>query len=204
MTDTPPKNDTSDEPVLAESASQEAIAPTQADELVLLAEQVKKQEEEIARLKDQYLRAVAETENVRTRARRDIEDTGKYAATKFARDMVGLIENLGRASQSVTAEARAGNPIIKQVGDGIDMTMQELLSMFERHGIKRVSPLGEKFDHNFHQAVAQVPTADAAPGTVVQVLQAGYILHDRLLRPAMVNVAIEAKSGEAAPMDKSA
>jgi len=149
-------------------------------------------EEEIAKLKDMYLRAMAETENVRTRAKRDAEDTAKYASTKFARDMVNIVENLGRASQSISPQARAENEVLKQVGEGIDMTMQELLGIFERNGIRRLSPLGEKFDHNFHQAVAQVESPDAAPGTVTQVLQAGYMLHDRLLRPAMVTVATQA------------
>jgi molecular chaperone GrpE len=151
---------------------------------------IKELEEETAKLKDAYLRAMAETENVRTRAKRDADDTAKYATTKFARDMVNIIENLGRATQSISAEARSDNPVLKQVGEGLDMTMQELLGIFERHGIKRIDPMGEKFDHNYHQAVAQIPSAEAAPGTVLQVLQAGYVLHDRLLRPAMVNVAV--------------
>jgi len=153
---------------------------------------IKELEEEVAKLKDAYLRAMAETENVRTRARRDMDDTAKYAATKFARDMVNIIENLDRASQSIPAEVRASNDILKQVGDGIDMTMQELLGIFERNGIKRINPLGEKFDHNFHQAVTQVPDSEKPPGTVTQVLQAGYVLHDRLLRPAMVCVSTAA------------
>jgi molecular chaperone GrpE len=153
--------------------------------------EIQRQAEEIARLKDQYLRAMAETENVRARARRDIEDTTKYAATKFAREMVGIVENLQRASASITAEARAGNEVLKQVGDGLDMTLQELLSVFERNGIRRISPAGQKFDHNFHQAVAQVESADVPPGNVLQVLQSGYLLHDRLLKPAMVTVATQ-------------
>lgn len=148
-------------------------------------------DEEIAKLKDAYLRAMAETENVRARAKRDLEDSSKYAATKFARDMVNIVENLGRAAQSITPDARLHNPVLKQVGDGIDMTMQELLGIFERNGITRINPEGQKFDHNFHQAMAQVPTNDAAPGTVLNVLQAGYVLHDRLLRPAMVTVATQ-------------
>jgi len=153
--------------------------------------EIRRQAEEIARLKDQYLRAMAETENVRARARRDIEDTTKYAATKFAREMVGIVENLQRASASITAEARAGSEVLKQVGDGLDMTLQELLSVFERNGIRRISPAGQKFDHNFHQAVAQVESAGVPPGNVLQVLQSGYLLHDRLLKPAMVTVATQ-------------
>lgn len=150
-------------------------------------------EEEIKKLKDMYLRAMAETENVRARAKRDMEDTAKYAVTRFARDMVNIIENLDRASASIPPETRTANPVLKQVGEGIDMTMSELLGIFERNGIKRISPAGEKFDHNYHQAVSQIPNTDTAPGTVMQVLQAGYTLHDRLLRPAMVTVAATPK-----------
>jgi molecular chaperone GrpE len=153
------------------------------------AKQLAEQAQEIARLKDAYLRAMAETENVRARARRENEDTSKYAVTKFARDIVNIVENLQRASASILPEARASNEVLKQVGDGIDISMQELLGIFERNGIKRISPEGQKFDSNFHQAVAQVPSKDVPPGGVVQVLQAGYTLHDRLLKPAMVTVA---------------
>jgi len=166
-----------------------------------LAEQLKQQAEEITKFKDLYLRAMAETENVRARARRDLEDSSKYAVTKFARDMVGIVENLQRASTSIAPEARAGNPVLKQVGEGIDMTMQELLGIFERNGIKRVNPAGQKFDHNLHQAVAQVERGDLVPGTVADVLQAGYMLHDRLLKPAMVTVAA---TPAASPADASA
>ncbi|HEU5047965.1 MAG TPA: nucleotide exchange factor GrpE [Rickettsiales bacterium] len=152
-------------------------------------DQTAKFEEEIARLKDMYMRAMAETENVRARAKRETEDTAKYATTKFARDMVNILENLVRAASCITKEQREGSEIVRQVAEGIDMTVQELGGIFERNGIKRIDPQGEKFDHNFHQAVAQVESTDAAAGTVLQVLQAGYKLHDRLLRPAMVTVA---------------
>lgn len=155
------------------------------------ADIIRERDEEIAKLKDMYLRAMAETENVRNRSRREIEDTAKFAVTKFARDMVNLIETLSRAAASVTPEARSSNEMLKQVGEGLDMTLQELLGIFERNGIKRINPEGDKFDHNLHQAVAQVESAEKAPGTVLQVLQAGYSLHDRLLKPAMVTVSTQ-------------
>lgn len=176
-----------DEIPLPEEQPQEAPASELPSDP--LAEQLRKQEEEIARLKDQYLRAVAETENVRMRAKRESEETSKYAITRFARDMVNIVENLQRASDSISSEARAQHDMLKQVGGGLDMTMQELMGIFERHGIKRINPHGEKFDHNYHEAVAQVPGSGQPAGTVTQVLQAGYILHDRLLKPAMVTVA---------------
>ncbi len=158
------------------------------------ADLLRAKDEEIARLKDLYLRAVAETENVRTRARRDNDDMSRFAISKFARDMVALVDTFSRAAASVTSEARSSNEMLKQVGDGLDMTLQELLSIFERHGIKRINPVGEKFDHNTHQAVAQVESAEHPPGTVLQVLQAGYSLHDRLLKPAMVTVTTQAST----------
>jgi molecular chaperone GrpE len=186
MTEAAKKEETASE-IEQETALAEPAAETMPQDET--AEEIARQAEEIAQLKDQYLRAMAETENVRSRARRDIEDNTKYATTKFAREMVGIIENLQRASGSITAEARAGNEVLKQVGEGLDMTLQEMVNIFERNHIKRISPEGQKFDHNFHQAVAQVESAEVPPGNVVQVLQAGYVLHDRLLKPAMVTVA---------------
>ena len=153
----------------------------------------KKLEEETAKLRDQWVRAVAETDNVRKRAQRDQEETSRYAITAFARDMVSVLENLKRASESVPAEQRKGNDLLKTIGEGVDLTLQELLGIFEKFGIKRLDPMGEKFDHNFHQAVVQVERNDVAPGTVIQVVQAGYVIADRLLRPAMVAVS---KQGE--------
>lgn len=147
---------------------------------------------EVNTLKDRLLRAVAETENTRKRAQRDVEETAKYAVTPLARDLVNVAENLQRALDTIPAAQRAANPLLKSLGDGVEMTLKELLATFEKHGIHRVDPLGEKFDHNYHQAVIQVESPEEA-GTIVQVLQAGYVIHDRLLRPAMVGVA---KQGE--------
>ena len=160
-------------------------------------------EQEVAKLRDQLLRAVAETDNVRKRAERDREESSKYAITKFAGDMVSVLENLKRASESISAEARAGNPQLATLGEGVDLTLKELLSTFERYGIQRIDPQGQKFDHNFHQAVAQVDQPGAAPGTVVQVVQAGYVIEGRLLRPAMVAVS-KAAPGEAKKVDTTA
>ena len=145
--------------------------------------------EENAKIKDQALRALAEAENTRKRAQRDIEEGSKYAVTRFATDLVGVIENLQRASQSIPEEAREGNEMLKNLGGGVDMVMREMLGIFERNGIRRIDPLGEKFDHNFHQAVIQIENPDVPVGTILQVLQAGYIIHDRLLKPAMVSVS---------------
>lgn len=146
-------------------------------------------EEEIAKLKDQLLRTMAEMENLRRRTERDKEDIGKYAIASFARDLVAVADNLKRAEDAIPEDARAGDGPLKTLWEGVDLTRRELLGVFERHGIKRLDPKGEKFDHNFHQAVAQVETKDAEPGTVMDVFQAGYVIFNRLLKPAMVTVA---------------
>jgi len=145
-------------------------------------------EAQLAQMKDQWVRAAAETENVRKRAERDQQETARYASSKFARDMVDVLENVKRAAESITADKRDGSELLKTVGDGLDMTAKELSDIFARHGVMRIDPMGEKFDHNLHQAVVQVEQPGTEPGTVIQVVQAGYTLHDRLLRPAMVAV----------------
>lgn len=146
-------------------------------------------QDEVASLKEQLLRAMAEVENTRRRARLDVEEAGKYAVTGFAREIVGVVDNLQRATASIPPEAREADPNVKNLAEGVDMTLRELLSALEKHGIQPIDPMGEKFDPNRHQAVVQIETDEQAPGTVVQVMQTGYILKDRLLRPAMVGVA---------------
>jgi molecular chaperone GrpE len=147
------------------------------------------QAEEIATLKDQLIRSVAEMENLRKRHERDMQDARKYAVTGFARDMVGVMENLQLALLNIPEEARKADEKLGTLAEGVEMTANELTRIFQNHGIVRITPLGEKFNHNFHQAVAQVEDASKEAGTITQVLQAGYIIHDRLLRPAMVTVA---------------
>lgn len=146
-------------------------------------------EAQIAKLKDQWARAAAEADNIRKRAERDQQETAKYAASNFARDVLNVLENVMRAAESITPEKRAESELLKTVGEGMDMTVEELQTILTRQGVKRIDPLGTKFDHNLHQAVVQVDHPDAEPGTVVQVVQAGYVMHDRLLKPAMVAVA---------------
>ncbi len=161
-------------------------------------------ETEISQLKEQLMRALAETENVRKRAARDVEETNKYAVSGFARQLVSVIENLQRAHSSIPPELMATNEQVKTLAQGVEMTMAELLAVFARNGIKRIQPeLGEKFDHNLHQAMAQIEDATAQPGTVLQVFQAGYVIHDRLLQPALVNVAKRAELA-AAQLDTNA
>jgi molecular chaperone GrpE len=145
---------------------------------------------ELAETKDRLLRALAETENLRRRSVRDLEEAHKYAITNFARELLEVADNLSRALDAVPQRAREEIEFVKNLADGIAMTEKALLACFERHKIATVTPeIGEKFDHNRHQAMFEVASADQAPGTVAQVLQPGYTIADRLLRPALVGVA---------------
>ena len=144
---------------------------------------------EIAQLKDQLLRALAETENTRKRAERDRDDTAKFAVSNFARDMLAVADNLKRAVDSVPADAKAGNAALATLLEGVELTDRQVASLFEKHGIQRLAPIDQPFDPNLHQAMFEVPGTGKPAGTVVQVLQAGFTIHGRLLRPAMVGVA---------------
>lgn len=159
---------------------EEDAEPTDADVIAEL-------QSEIAVLKDNLLRARAETENVRRRADKDKADAGKYAVTGFARDMLNVSDNLRRALDAQPDEI---SDEMKGFVEGVAMTESELLNTMERYGITKVEPeVGEKFDHKFHQAMFEVPTEELAPGSVMQVVAPGYVIKDRLLRPAMVGVA---------------
>lgn len=145
-------------------------------------------EEQLAAMKDQWLRAMAETENLRRRSQKEREDALKYASTAFAKDMISIGDNLRRALETCPSHDELSESV-KGLISGIEMTEKELETTFERHGIKKMIPLEDKFDPNLHQAMFEIPNSGKANGTVIQVLQAGYIMHDRLLRPAMVGVA---------------
>ena len=143
-------------------------------------------------LKDQLLRALAESENTRRRSERDVQGAKKYGHTGLARDLVGAIDNLARALDIMKAddfETGSLSEAMTNVLTGIELSWTEIMTITEKHGIKQINPKGEKFDYNFHQAMFEVPTAETPPGMVVEVLQHGYVLHDRLLRPAMVGVS---------------
>lgn len=141
-------------------------------------------EAEVARLKDQALRAIAETENVRRRAERERDDASRYAVSGFAGALLDVADNLSQALATAPAD-----PAVAALRQGVELTERTLLGVFEKHGVARFNPAGEPFDPNRHQAVFEVETADQPAGTVVQVLRAGFMLHGRLLRPAMVAVA---------------
>jgi molecular chaperone GrpE len=162
-----------------------------------LAERLAVTEAELAEAKDRALRALAEVENIRRRAERERADAAKYGASNLAKDLVNVADNLRRALDSVP-QGQAGDELMRTLLEGVGATERELLAAFERHGIRRIDPKGERFDHNLHQAMFEVENTGQPSGTVVQVLQPGYVMHDRLLRPAMVGVA---KSAQKPPPD---
>lgn len=154
-------------------------------------------ETENAALKEQALRLAAEAENTRRRAEREMNDARAYAIQRFARDLLGVADNLSRALKAAPTDA--ADPAFRNLALGIEMTEKELLSAFERNGLKRLEPAaGDKFDPNLHQAVMEQPAADVAPGAVISTMQTGWELFSRVVRPAMVVVA--ARSGAAAPV----
>jgi molecular chaperone GrpE len=145
-------------------------------------------ERELADSQDRLLRALAETENTRRRAQRERIDAERYGFAKFAGDLLSVADNLHRALDSLP-ESEAKDDRMRSLLAGVAATERELMAAFERHGLKRIDPKGERFDHNFHQAVFEIENSGQPAGTVVEVLQPGYVVHDRLLRPAMVGVA---------------
>ncbi|PBB35533.1 nucleotide exchange factor GrpE [Mesorhizobium sp. WSM3868] len=141
-------------------------------------------------LKDRALRIAAEMENLRRRTARDVHDARTYAVANFARDMLSVSDNLRRALDAIPTEAKAsGDAGFKALIEGVDLTERAMLAALERHGVKKLAPEGEKFDPNFHQAMFEVPNPDVPAGTVVQVVQPGYSIGERVLRPAMVGVS---------------
>jgi molecular chaperone GrpE len=144
---------------------------------------------EIESLKDQRLRAMAESENIRRRVEKEKAEISQYAVTKFARDMLGIADNFARALAACPPALReAADPQIKAVLDGVEATDRQLLATLERYDVKQIGTDG-KFDPNLHQAIAEVPGAGKPPGVIVDVVQTGFMIGDRLLRPAMVTVA---------------
>lgn len=153
-----------------------------------LGEALDRLREDLEAAKQEVLYAKAETQNVRRRLEKDIQDARAYAATGFARDILSVSDNLSRALDAIPAELREDEKL-KNLVAGIEATAREIDKAFAVHGISRIAAVGLPLDPNQHQAMIEIPSADAEPGTVVQELQAGYMIKDRLLRPAMVAVA---------------
>jgi molecular chaperone GrpE len=140
-------------------------------------------------MRDRLLRTMADMENLRRRTEREKADNARYAISNFARDVLTVGDNLRRTIEHVPAEAAAQDPALKSFLDGVELTERELLNVLERHGVTRIDPVGQRFDPNCHQAMYEVENPDVPEGTVVEVMQAGYVIGDRCLRPALVAVA---------------
>ena len=146
-------------------------------------------EPEEEELRNQLLRAMADNENLRKRTEREVAAAKKYGPFSFVRDLLASLDNLEKAISLIPENKDEMDETLKNILIGVDMTGREFASVLERHGISKINPEGEKFDYNLHQAMFEVPTNEVEPGTVVQVVQLGYLLHDRLMRPAMVGVS---------------
>lgn len=190
-----PSNAGAAQPAGAATDASQAQAADPAARIAELEARLTAAEAETAAAKDQALRAMAEAENTRRRIQRDAEEREKYALSGFARELTSVVDNLRRALETLPAEARTGDARLDQFAQGVELTEREFMAILDRNGIRRVNPLGQAFDHNLHQAIAQAESAEHAPGMVMQVVQAGYTLHGRILRPALVVVAKAAGAG---------
>lgn len=163
-------------------------------------------EREHTEMKDRLLRTLAEMENLRKRTEREIADSRLYSVTSFARDLLVVADNMRRALETVTPELRGtAEAGVKAVVDGIELTERELLKALEKNGVRQFTPQGEKFDPNLHQAMFEIPDATVPAGSVVQVVQPGYMIGDRVLRPALVGVSKGGpKTGPGAPSNDNA
>ncbi len=190
------KTDNKDENSLEENtnidqdtSTGEVSVDKNGDEDISIEQTVENQNEEIIELKDQLLRSLAESENLRKRTIKEIADAKKYSHIYFIRDLVSSVDNLQRALEAVPDDKSQLSEPIKNLVIGLEIVEKEILNTFEKHSLKQINPLGEKFDYNLHQAMFEVPTNEKEPGYVVEVSQKGYLLHDRLVRPAMVGIS---------------
>ena len=159
------------------------------DEDISIEDTVENQKNEIQELKDQLLRSLADSENLRKRTTKEIADAKRYSHISFVRDLVSSVDNLQRALKAVPDDKSELSEPVKNLIIGLEIVEKEIINTFEKHNLKEISPLHEKFDYNLHQAMFEVPTTEKEPGYVVEVSQKGYLLHDRLVRPAMVGIS---------------
>ena len=146
-------------------------------------------EQKVLDLKDQLMRALADGENLRKRTLKDIENSKKYSHISFVKDLITSVDNFQRALKAVPEDKSSLPEPIQNLIVGLEIVEKEISATLEKHNVKLIDPLGEKFDYNFHQAMFEVPTNEEEPGKVVEVSQKGYVLHDRLVRPAMVGIS---------------
>ena len=157
-------------------------------------------EEKVLVLKDQLMRSLADGENLRKRTLKDIENSKKYSHISFVKDLVTSVDNFQRALKAVPEDKSSLPEPIKNLIVGLEIVEKEILVTLEKHNVKLIDPMGKKFDYNLHQAMFEVPTNEEEPGKVVEVSQKGYVLHDRLVRPAMVGIS---KKIDENPSDKN-
>jgi molecular chaperone GrpE len=194
MTDSPPRRPDDITSMASETLPGADSTATEAERVAALVESLAR---ESADNKDKLLRALAEMENMRRRTERQVADARDYGITAFARDVLAVADNMSRALTALDKELREkAEPGVKALLDGVDLTERELLKVLDKHGVKKFEPNGEKFDPNLHQAMYEVPDPSLPAGTVAQVVQAGYMIGERVLRPALVGVA---KGGPKAP-----
>ena len=204
-----PEQDMEDAPEdqTPEAAEHAATDPVEENPAAPEEDPIVKLEAENAELKDRLMRALAEVENIRRRTDKERQDQSKFGVSPLAKELMPVVDNLNRALEHVPEAIREGDEQVKNFLMGIEMTEKQLVDAFSRCQIRKIDPLGEKFDYKLHQAMSEATGTDQAPGTVVQVLQSGYVLHDRLLRPAMVIVAKgdpQSPGGETEPVDTTA
>ena len=191
-----------DEAVAAENDN--AAAPEAADSVTQAeaADSVTQAKSEAAEFKNRLLRALADMENLRKRTEREVLDARVYGIAGFARDVLAVADNMHRALEAIGPDLReSADPKVKALIEGVELTERELLKILEKNGVKKFSPQGEKFDPNVHQAMYELPTPDQPPGQVAQVIQAGYMIGDRVLRPALVAVSKAAPKSPASAND---
>ena len=179
-------SDEESEMKIAEQAAKSGFSSPAA----FLAAEIERVEQEKSYLNDQYLRAHAEMENLRRRTQKDVADARSYSIAGFAREMLQVADNLRRAIDAVPEDAREGGDAgLKMLIEGVEMTERAMMQGLEKYGVKKISPLNERFDPNFHQAMFEVPNTDVPNNTVLNVVQEGFVIGDRCLRPAMVGVS---------------
>lgn len=151
---------------------------------------------------DKALRALAEADNTRKRAERDRQDTAKFAVSSFARDLLTVADNLRRALQAITPEQQAENEALKNIFTGVEATERELIRALEKNGVKKLEPMDQKFNPNLHEVMFEADMPGKAPGTIIQILEPGYTIHERILRPARVGVAKGGETGKSQHLDQ--
>jgi molecular chaperone GrpE len=182
----------------AETTAAETESPTAPDQATPLAEARR----EAAEFKDKLLRTLAEMENLRKRTEREVLDARLYGIAGFARDVLAVADNMHRALEATGPELRESTDAkVKALIEGVELTERELLKTLEKNGVKKFSPQGEKFDPNVHQAMYEIPTSDLPPGQVAEVIQAGYMIGERVLRPALVAVSKAVQKAPASAND---